>query len=166
MSFSDSTAFTNSTPSFKQLELPLFDEGICISIENFLRSPDKDPYFLGKVKNINSEKLHSFLIDVENYSMESAKKLVNQKVKLFIRENGLKLKPINYQSNTVQDLLIENNSEIDEKKGNEQIYTIENSTYTEAQYFVESIIGAIVRDAKKYGVPTAIAIAVPDKITN
>ena len=162
MSFSDNPAFSNST-SFKQLELPLFDEGICVSVENFLRSPDKDPYLLGKIKNLNSEKLYSFLIDAEDYSMDHAKKLVNQKVKLFIRENGLKIKPINYQSKAVQDLLINNNSNIVEEKGNEPTHTIENNTYSEAQYFVESIIGAIVRDAKKYGVPTAIAIAVPDK---
>ena len=94
-----------STNTDSQQQLFLVENCLCIDIYFPERDDGYGPYLVGVAVNDKTGSKGRFLIEIKDYSTQESRLLINKYVKLHIRSNGAKLKPLNQQSKEVIKLI-------------------------------------------------------------
>ncbi len=145
--------------SFNEENLPLFTSGILKSVDTRVRSSSRGDYIFGSVYNIETKKLAPVLIDLEkDYSLNSIKLIIDETISVEPTSNGLRLRPPSYQSEKVQEILV---NDFKETKNNNELSKIIESSVN--QNSIEEIVMTVASECQKLGIDAAIAVLLTKK---
>ena len=139
--------------------LPLFTSGILKSVDTRVRSSSIGNYIFGSVFNIETKKLAPVLIDLEkDYSLNSVQLIIDETISVEPTSNGLRLRPPSYQSEKVQEILV---NDFKETKNNNELSKIIESSVN--QNSIEEIVMTVASECQKLGIDAAIAVLLTKK---
>ncbi len=139
--------------------LPLFTSGILKSVDTRIRSSSMGNYTFGSVFNIETKKLAPVLIDLaKDYSFNSVQLIVDETISVEPTSNGLRLRPPSYQSEKVQEILV---NDFKETKNNNELSKIIESSVN--QNSIEEIVMTVASECQKLGIDAAIAVLLTKK---
>jgi len=145
--------------SFNEENLPLFTSGILKSVDTRVRSSSRGDYIFGSIYNIETKKLAPVLIDLEkDYSLNSIKLIIDETISVEPTSNGLRLRPPSYQSEKVQEILV---NDFKETKNNNELSKIIESSVN--QNSIEEIVMTVASECQKLGIDAAIAVLLTKK---
>ena len=91
--------------STKKQQLLLIESGIVKHVHVEVRDNGYGPYIVGVIIDEKTGETGKFLIELKDYTVQEAMLLVDHKVKVLVRSNGSKLKPLELQFPEIVELI-------------------------------------------------------------
>ena len=162
---------------FYQTELVLLQSGFCTEVFTTKRDDGYGPYLVGIVVSEKNGKPIKFLIDLNDYHYDETFLIINRKINILPRSNGPKLKPLDQQSEEINQLIKEfrNSKElkIENKNRDEKIsqspYNLSSSKkdYLEdidqdnSSNILDNLIITATQRSHDLGLPMFMGVCVP-----
>ena len=114
--------------STKRHQLLLIESGIVRHVYLEERDNGYGPYIVGVIVDERTGETGKFLIELKDYSVQEALLLVDHKVKVLVRSNGSKLKPLELQFPEVVELISVYRAKTEFKLDSNESIPVKNST--------------------------------------
>ena len=114
--------------SSKRHQLLLIESGIVRHVYLEERDNGYGPYIVGVIVDERTGETGKFLIELKDYSVQEALLLVDHKVKVLVRSNGSKLKPLEQQFPEVVELISVYRAKTEFKLDSNESIPVKNST--------------------------------------
>ena len=114
--------------SSKRHQLLLIESGIVRHVYLEERDNGYGPYIVGVIVDERTGETGKFLIELKDYSVQEALLLVDHKVKVLVRSNGSKLKPLELQFPEVVELISVYRAKTEFKLDSNESIPVKNST--------------------------------------
>ena len=121
--------------STKKQQLLLIESGIVKHVHVEVRDNGYGPYIVGVIIDEKTGETGKFLIELKDYTVQEAMLLVDHKVKVLVRSNGSKLKPLELQFPEIVELISAYRAKTEFKLNTEELNPVKNSvdTYQSAE---------------------------------
>ena len=116
--------------STKRQQLLLIEAGIVRHVHIEERDNGYGPYIVGVIVDEKTGETGKFLIELKDYTVQEAMLLVDHKVKVLVRSNGSKLKPLELQFPEIVELISAYRAKTEFKLNTEELNPIKNSVDT------------------------------------
>ena len=113
--------------STKRQQLLLIEAGIVRHVHVEERDNGYGPYIVGVIVDEKTGETGKFLIELKDYTVQEAMLLVDHKVKVLVRSNGSKLKPLELQFPEIIELISVYRAKTEFKLNTEQLNPVNNS---------------------------------------
>ena len=124
LSFKNIPFVGNST---NRHQLLLIESGFVRHVYIEERDNGYGPYIVGVIVDERTGETGKFLIELKDYSVQEALLLVDHKVKVLVRSNGSKLKPLELQFPEIIELISVYRAKTEFKLNTEQLNPVNNS---------------------------------------
>ena len=116
--------------STKRQQLLLIEAGIVRHVHIEERDNGYGPYIVGVIVDEKTGETGKFLIELKDYTVQEALLLVDHKVRVLVRSNGSKLKPLELQFPEIVELISAYRAKTEFKLNTEELNPIKNSVDT------------------------------------
>jgi len=116
--------------STKSHQLLLIESGIVRHVHIEERDNGYGPYIVGVIVDEKTGETGKFLIELKDYTVQEALLLVDHKVRVLVRSNGSKLKPLELQFPEIVELISAYRAKTEFKLNTEELNPIKNSVDT------------------------------------
>ena len=116
--------------STKRQQLLLIEAGIVRHVHIEERDNGYGPYIVGIIVDEKTGETGKFLIELKDYTVQEALLLVDHKVRVLVRSNGSKLKPLELQFPEIVELISAYRAKTEFKLNTEELNPIKNSVDT------------------------------------
>ncbi len=113
--------------STKRQQLLLIEAGIVRHVHIEERDNGYGPYIVGVIVDEKTGETGKFLIELKDYTVQEAMLLVDHKVKVLVRSNGSKLKPLELQFPEIVELISVYRAKTEFKLNTEELNPVNNS---------------------------------------
>ena len=147
--------------STKRHQLLLIESGIVRHVYLEERDNGYGPYIVGVIVDERTGETGKFLIELKDYSVQEALLLVDHKVKVLVRSNGSKLKPLELQFPEVVELISVYRAKTEFKLDSNESIPVKNSIDTDKSFKNKNITSDATVTTTATGSPGTTATGSP-----
>ena len=147
--------------SSKRHQLLLIESGIVRHVYLEERDNGYGPYIVGVIVDERTGETGKFLIELKDYSVQEALLLVDHKVKVLVRSNGSKLKPLEQQFPEVVELISVYRAKTEFKLDSNESIPVKNSIDTDKSFKNKNITSDATVTTTATGSPGTTATGSP-----
>ena len=147
--------------SSKRHQLLLIEPGIVRHVYLEERDNGYGPYIVGVIVDERTGETGKFLIELKDYSVQEALLLVDHKVKVLVRSNGSKLKPLEQQFPEVVELISVYRAKTEFKLDSNESIPVKNSIDTDKSFKNKNITSDATVTTTATGSPGTTATGSP-----
>ena len=147
--------------SSKRHQLLLIESGIVRHVYLEERDNGYGPYIVGVIVDERTGETGKFLIELKDYSVQEALLLVDHKVKVLVRSNGSKLKPLELQFPEVVELISVYRAKTEFKLDSNESIPVKNSIDTDKSFKNKNITSDATVTTTATGSPGTTATGSP-----
>ena len=147
--------------SSKRHQLLLIESGIVRHVYLEERDNGYGPYIVGVIVDERTGETGKFLIELKDYSVQEALLLVDHKVKVLVRSNGSKLKPLEQQFPEVVELISVYRAKTEFKLDSNESIPVKNSIDTDKSFKNKNITSDATVTTTATGTPGTTATGSP-----